>query len=157
MLGPAVLISPVLENVSFPLWLRYPPIISSKEQEGRFMIFVGFFGCATSLLLCGLFSSCERRPLSSCAVRVSHCAGLSCGARALGHVGLVAGLQSTGSVAVVHRLSSSVLSGKWDLPWPGIEPVSPALSGGLDSLSLRHKGSPTGCLIQLTVFRQMHF
>lgn len=80
------------------------------------MIFVGFFGCARSLLLCGLFSSCERCPLSSCAVRVSHCAGLSCGARALGHVGLVAGLQSTGSVAVAHRLSSSVLSGKWDLP-----------------------------------------
>ena len=35
------------------------------------------------------------------------------------------GLYSTGSVVVVHGLSCS--AGMWDLPGPGIEPVSPAL------------------------------
>ena len=46
------------------------------------------YGCAGSLLLCGLFSSCgERRHLSRC-VRASHCVGFSCcGAQALGYTG----------------------------------------------------------------------
>ena len=35
-------------------------------------------------------------------------------------------LWSAGSVAMVHRLSCSI----WDLPEPGIKPVSPALAGG---------------------------
>ena len=48
---------------------------------------VFIFGCAGSLLLCGLFSSCrEWGPLSSCDVQASHCDGFSCGAQA-GHVG----------------------------------------------------------------------
>ena len=37
-------------------------------------------------------------------------------------------LWSTGSIAVVHRHCYS--RGTWDLPRPGIEPVSPALAGG---------------------------
>ena len=46
------------------------------------------YGCAGSLLLCGLFSSCgERGHLSRC-VRASHCVGFSCrGAQALGCTG----------------------------------------------------------------------
>ena len=45
------------------------------------------------------------------------------------------GLSSCGSWALEHRLSScgtlvSLLFGTWDLPEPGIEPVSPALAGG---------------------------
>ena len=44
------------------------------------------FGCAGSLLLCGLFSSCSKQGLvSSCGLQTSHCSGFSCcGAQALG-------------------------------------------------------------------------
>jgi len=38
-------------------------------------------------------------------------------------------LCSTGSIVVEHRLSCSMAT--WDLPGPGIKPVSPALQGGL--------------------------
>ena len=45
------------------------------------------------------------------------------------------GLSSFGPRALEHRLSScgaqaELLRGMWDLPGPGIEPVSPALAGG---------------------------
>ena len=45
------------------------------------------------------------------------------------------GLSSCGSQALEHRLSSCgtralLLRGMWDLPGPGLEPVSPALAGG---------------------------
>ena len=36
-----------------------------------------------------------------------------------------------GSVVVAHRLSCSAACGMWDLPGPGLEPMSPALAGGL--------------------------
>ena len=44
------------------------------------------------------------------------------------------GFSSCGSWALEHRLSSCgawalLLRGKWDLPGPGLEPVSPALAG----------------------------
>ena len=35
---------------------------------------------------------------------------------------------------------TGLLHGMWDLPWPGSEPVSPALQGGL--LTAGHQGSP---------------
>ena len=45
------------------------------------------------------------------------------------------GFSSCGSRALERRLSScgtqvSLLRGMWDLPGPGLEPVSPALAGG---------------------------
>ena len=45
------------------------------------------------------------------------------------------GSRCTGSVVVAHGLGScgawaSLLCGMWDLPGPGLEPVSPALAGG---------------------------
>ena len=45
------------------------------------------------------------------------------------------GLSSCGSWALERRLSScgaraQLLRGTWDLPGPGLEPVSPALAGG---------------------------
>ena len=43
-------------------------------------------------------------------------------------------LQSTGSIVVAHGLSCS--SSMWDLPRPGIEPLSPALAEGF--LPLNH-------------------
>ena len=56
----------------------------------------------------------------------------SCRVQALGH----AGFSSSGSRPLEHRLSScgtraQLLCGMWDLPGPGIEPVSPALTGRL--------------------------
>ena len=65
-------------------------------------------------------------------------AALHCGARALGtraSVVVALGLSSCGSWALELRLSSCgaralLLCGMWDLPGPGLKPVSPALAGG---------------------------
>ena len=74
-----------------------------------------------------------------CGARASRCGGFSCcGARALGvwaSVVVACGLSSCGSRALEHRLGScgtraQLLRGIWDLPGPGMEPVSPALAGG---------------------------
>ena len=73
-----------------------------------------------------------------CGARASHCGGFShCGARAVGagaSVVVAHGLSSCGLRALEHRLSScgawaSLLRSMWDLPGPGLEPVSPALAG----------------------------
>jgi len=53
----------------------------------------------------------------------------------MGFVVVALGLQSTGSVVAAGRLHSHgtwalLLQGMWNLPGPGIEPVSPALAGG---------------------------
>ena len=72
-----------------------------------------------------------------CGARASHCGGFSCcGARALGaqaSIVVARGLSSCGSRALGRRLSScgtraQLLRGMWDLPGPGLEPVSPALA-----------------------------
>ena len=61
-----------------------------------------------------------------------HCSGFyCCTAWALGH----SGFSSCGSWALEHGLNSCgtwayLLHGVWDLPGPGIKPVSPALAGG---------------------------
>ena len=74
-----------------------------------------------------------------CGAQASHCGGFSCcAARALGaqaSVVVARGLSSCGSRAVESRLSScgaraQLLRSMWDLPGPGLEPVSPALAGG---------------------------
>ena len=67
------------------------------------------------------------RATLSCGVQASCCGGFSCcGAWALG---------AWASVVVAHGLSScgawaQLLHGMWDLPGPGLKPVSPALAGG---------------------------
>ena len=88
-------------------------------------MYVSIFGCAGSLLLLGLFSSCGKKGLLFLAVR-----------RFLVEVTSLVkhGLRTTGSAVVVQRLSCSVAM--WDLLGPGIELVSPALA--VDSLSLSH-------------------
>ena len=61
-----------------------------------------------------------------------------CGAWALGaqaSAAVACGLSSCGTWALEHRLNrcgalALLLRGTWDLPGPGLEPVSPALSGG---------------------------
>jgi len=83
-----------------------------------------------------LFSSCSNWGLlSSCGAQASHCGDFSCcRAQALGHVGS----SICGSQALKHRLNShgaqaQLLHGMWDLPRPGMEPVSASLTGGLFS------------------------
>ena len=56
----------------------------------------------------------------------SRCAGLSL-SRPLPWRGT--GSRRAGSVVVAHGPSCSVACGMWDLPRPGLEPVSPALAG----------------------------
>ena len=74
-----------------------------------------------------------------CVARASHCSGFSCcGVWALGtraSVVVAHGLSSWGSRALERRLSSCAARaqlphGMWDLPRPGLKPVSPALAGG---------------------------
>ena len=79
------------------------------------------------------FSSCSEKVLpSGCEERVSHCSGFSsCPAQALRCAGfsscdlraLECGLSSCGAGALLPRSMRN-------LPWPGMESVSPALTGG---------------------------
>ena len=87
-----------------------------------------------------------------CGARASHCGGFSCcGAQALGaraSVVVAHGLSSCGSRALERRLSScgaraQLLRGLWDLPGPGLEPVSPALAGGFLTTAPPGKSSCT--------------
>ena len=92
-----------------------------------------YFGCiGSSLLRVGFLQLWRAGATLRCSAQASHCSGFSfCGARALGRVGF----SSCGSRALEHRLSSCgprayVLRSLWNLPGPGLEPVSPALAGG---------------------------
>ena len=83
------------------------------------------------------FSSCGKRGLLFVVVCGLLIAVACCGARApsvRASVVVARGL-SSGSWALEHRLSScgawaQLLHDMWDLPRPGLEPVSPALAGG---------------------------
>ena len=88
------------------------------EQELYFLIlfiYLFTYGCVVSLLLCVGFSLWWLLLLQSTGSR--HAGFSSCGSRAL-----------------EHRFSSCaralLLHGMWDLPRPGLKPVSPALAGG---------------------------
>ena len=85
------------------------------------------------------FSSCGEQGLLFIAVRRLLIALASrCRARALGaqaSVVVALGLSSCGSWALERRLSScgtwaQLFHGMWDLPGPGLEPMSPPLAGG---------------------------
>ena len=103
------------------------------------LLFV-YLGCiGSSLLLAGFFQLRQAGATLHCGVQASYCCGFSCcRAWALDtRVSVVAthGLSSCGSQALERRLSScgalaQLLRGMWNLPGPGIEPVSPALAGG---------------------------
>ena len=86
--------------------------VSGTSQGSRYFIYIYIWfifisGCAGSLLLCGLFSSCSKwEILSSCRAQASHCGGSSCcGALALGHTGHT-DLSSCGTWALEHKLHS---------------------------------------------------
>ena len=85
------------------------------------------------------FSNCGKLGLLVAVRGLLICGGFSCGrARALGtwaSVVVALRLSSCGLRALERRLSScgaqaSLLRGMWNLPGPGLEPVSPALAGG---------------------------
>ena len=85
------------------------------------------FGSVGSSLLHAGFLQLQRAGATlHCGAWASHCSGFSCcGAWALGawaSVAVACGLSSCGSQA-------QLLCGMWDLPRPGLEPVSPALAG----------------------------
>ena len=89
------------------------------------------FGCTSSSLLCGLFFSC-RQPGATLLQREGFSLQwlLSLWSTGIGHMGF----RSCGSQTLEHRVNScstgaELLCGMWDLPRPGIEPVSPAFTG----------------------------
>ena len=98
------------------------------------------FGCfGSSLLRAGFLQLGRAGATLRCGVRASHCSGFSCcGAQALGawaSLVVARGLSNCGSQVLECRLSScgaqaQLHHGMWDLPGPGLEPVSPALAGG---------------------------
>ena len=104
------------------------------------LFYLFIFGCVGSSLLCTGFVQLRRAGATlCCGARASHCGGFSaCGALALGtraSVVVARGLSSCGWRALECRFGScgawaQLLRGMWDLPVPGLEPVSPALAGG---------------------------
>lgn len=94
-----------------------------------------------------LFSSCIE--LGLLVVHRLRYSGFSCWSPVLGHLCSVVaacGLSSCSSWALEHKLCScstqaSLLHSMWDLPRPGIEPVSPTLVAY--SLTLSPQGSPS--------------
>ena len=79
----------------------------------------------------------------------------SMGSRSTGSVVVACGLSSCGLRALERRLSSCgarayLLCGMWDLPGPGLEPVSPALTGGF--LTTVPPGKTLLYIIYLLVF-----
>ena len=105
------------------LYAGYPVLYERPSSATYFIASIFFkqlfiFACTRSSLLSGLFYSWgEQGLLSSCGAQASHCGGFSCGR----------------AWALEHRLSSCVWAylphGLWNLPGPGIKPVSPTLVG----------------------------
>ena len=92
---------------------------------GYYFVFNLFiFGCVgTSLLRAGFLQLWQAGATLRCSAQASHCGGFSC-----------CGVRALGTRALEHRLSScgsraQLLRGMWDLPGPGVEPMSPALAG----------------------------
>ena len=124
------------------LWKLYSLDIKvGRTQLLLFFNFIYLFLAALCLRCCAwAFSSCGERGLLFVAVRGLFTGGFSCcGARALGaraSVVVAHRLSSCGLWALERKLSSCgtrawLLRGMWDLPRPGLEPVSPALAGGV--------------------------
>ena len=108
-------------------------LFSKKSQKNSFL-YLFIFGCAGSLLLQGLFSSCIKQELLSiCGVQASHHCGFGfscCGARALGTWVLVFWLiVSRAQTQQSWRVGLVALRHVYYLPRPWMKPGSPALAG----------------------------
>ena len=103
-------------------------------------MYLFIYGCiGSSLLHAGFLQLWRAGATLRCGAPASHCGGFSYyGAQALSvQASVVAarGLSSCCSRALECRLSScgaqaQLLHSMWDLPGPGIKPMSPALAGG---------------------------
>ena len=130
------------------LCIYFLQLISFYLKKKLFIYYL--FLAALGLRCCArAFSSCGERGLLFVAVRgLLIVVASRCGARA--SVVVAGGLSSCGSRALERRLSScgaraSLLCSMWDLPGPGLEPVSPALAGGFLTTAPPGK-SLAGCL-----------
>ena len=122
------------------IWLVACFCTAHKLKNGFYSFIFLIFGCVGSSFLCAGFLQLWRAGATlRCGAWVSRCRGFPCcGAQALGvraSVVVAHGLSSCGSRALECRLSScgswaQLLHGMWDLPGPGLEPMSPALAGG---------------------------
>ena len=94
-------------------------------------IYLFIYGCVGSSLLCSSFLQLGGAGATlHCGTQASHCGGFSCcGAQALSV--RAQQLWLAGSRVQAQQLwrTGSVAPGMWDLPGPGVEPVSPALAG----------------------------
>ena len=116
-------------------------------------LFIYFWLLGSSLLHAGFLQLQRAGATHDCGAWASHCSGFSrCGARALStqaSVVVACTLSSCGSRTLERRLSScgaraQLLHSMWDLPGPGLKPVSPALAGGF--LTTAAPGKPLyGC------------
>ena len=114
--GTAASVSPIEVNA----------LTSGRLSQHCFFLFCFFPNTFILLLLRWPFSRGGEWGLLCCGAGASHC-----GAGALGR-----GLGSCGSSALEHRLiicdtAAELLHSLWDLPGSGMEPVPPALAGGL--------------------------
>ena len=110
------------------------------------LIYLFIFGCAGSLLPCGLFSSCGKQELRFTVVAppvAEH-----------GFQGVQAyRFSSCGSWAREHTLSScgtgaQMLCSMWDLPRTGSQRASPALAGGV--ITTEPPGKPSLIYFEIT-------
>ena len=125
------------EQSHFVLTQPSRSVVSFLKINLLFYLFT--FGCFGSLLWGEGFLQLPRVGATlRCGARAAHCSDFSCcGTRALGtwaSVFVAHGLSSCGLWALEHRFSScgaraQLLRDMWDLPGPGLKPVSPALAG----------------------------
>ena len=109
-----------------------------------FKRFIYFWPRATLDLSCctQAFSSCSKwELLSGCSAQASHCGGFSCGAWALDHKRFSSCHSQPHNWLNNCVSQASLLCGKWNLPRPGIELLSPALQGGF--LTTGPPGTPS--------------
>ena len=115
-------------------------------------IYLFIFGCVgSSLLHAGFLQLWRAGATLHCSARASHCGGFSCcRAWALGvwaSVVVARGLSSCGARA-------QLLRGMWDLPGPGLEPLSPALSGRFLTTALPGKSHYFSLYLQCFNFKE---
>ena len=100
----------------------FDTVLGGRAAEAQSRLQLCFaLSCIGPSLLLWLFCSCDEQGLLvGCGAQASHCSGFSCcGAWAPG----LMGFSSCGTRAWL-------LLGMWNLPRPGMEPVSPALADG---------------------------
>ena len=109
------------QNLSF--WMCCSDSCTKDETSSTVYLF--WFWVVLTLCCCvQAFSSCSKPGLFSSCGAWTYCGGFSCcRAQALGLMASVVAAQwSQFTAQSPHCL--------WDLPWPGIEPVFPTLTGG---------------------------